>query len=329
MLNNKLLEVKNLKKYYPVASGLFARHVGDIKAVDGISFDMKEGEILGLVGESGCGKTVTGLSLLRLVPEPAGRIMGGKIILDGEDLLQTSVKDMRRIRGSKISMILQDPMTSLNPSYNIGNQVGEAIRVHQKLRGNALGQKILEILRLVRIPAPESRVWDYPHQMSGGMRQRVTGAISLSCQPSLLIADEPTTSLDVTIQAQYMRLLKDIQRDTGVGLVFITHDFGIVAAMCHRVAVMYSGRIVETGPTEDIFDKPHHPYTKSLMGCLPDLETRSKSLTTITGQPPRLDDLPAGCYFAPRCLEADLECRKGYPAIKNVGDEHYVNCWHV
>ena len=317
-----LLEVENLKTYF------FTRR-GVIKAVDGISFYVKKGETMGLVGESGCGKTITGLSLLRLVPEPAGRIVEGRIIFEGEDVLKKSPTEMRKIRGSKISMILQDSMTSLNPSFRIGDQVGEVIRLHGMARGRTLLQKVIEALRLVRIPDAEMRIRDYPHQMSGGMRQRVTGAIALSCQPSLIIADEPTTSLDVTIQAQYLRLLKELQEQTKTSLLFITHDFGIVARMCDRVAVMYAGKIVETAETRDIFDNPLHPYTRALMSCLPKIEVQLKILATIDGQPPELGDLPPGCPFAPRCSEVSEKCWRYYPPQTVVGRDHGVSCWNV
>ena len=224
----------------------FFTRAGEFKAVGGISFHVREGETFGLVGESACGKTVTGLSLLRLLPEPAGKIVGGKIILDGIDILKLTKKQMRGVRGTKISMILQDPMTSLNPVYTVGNQIGESIRLHQGLRDDRVEDEIISALRLLRIPAPEQRLKDYPFQMSGGMRQRVVGSIDMSCRPRLLIADEPTTALDATIQAQYIALFKDIQKQTDVGIIFITHDFGVVANMCHRVAVMYAGKIVET-----------------------------------------------------------------------------------
>ncbi len=265
--DNVLLQVENLKTYF------FTRQ-GVVKAVDEVSFSIGKGESLGLVGESACGKSITCLSILRLVPEPAGKIVGGRIIFEGEDLLKKSWTEMRRIRGKKISMILQDPLTSLNPSFTIGSQVGEAIALHQRARGRTLRQKIIEALRLVSIPDAETRMRDYPHQMSGGMRQRVIGAIALSCQPSLLIADEPTTSLDVTIQAQYLRLLKELQQKAGTSLLFVTHDFGIVRRMCDKVAVMYAGKIVEIAQSREIFDNPIHPYTRALIACLPKMEAQ-------------------------------------------------------
>ncbi|MFC1869728.1 ABC transporter ATP-binding protein [Chloroflexota bacterium] len=317
-----MLEVLDLKTYF------FTRR-GVVKAVDGVSFSVKGGETLGLVGESGCGKTVTCLSILRLAPLPAGRIVGGKILFEGEDLLQKSEAEMRQIRGSKVSMLLQDPMTSLNPVFSIGEQVGEAIRIHQGYKGATLWEKVTDMLKLVRIPAAQERMRDYPHQMSGGMKQRVVGAIALSCQPSLLLADEPTTSLDVTIQAQYLRLLKEIQQKAGVGMIFVTHNFGIVAKMCDRVAVMYAGRIVESAAVRDLFDSPAHPYTIGLMKSLPTLEGKAEKLFSIEGQPPYLLNLPKGCSFAPRCTEVMDVCRSEYPPQGMVRDGHYVNCWLV
>jgi oligopeptide transport system ATP-binding protein len=317
-----LLEVEALRSYF------FTRR-GIIKAVDGVSFSVHRGETLGLVGESGCGKTITCLSILRLLPQPAGRVMGGRILFQGADLLQKTPAEMRAIRGGKISMILQDSLTSLNPAFTIGNQVGEAIALHQGLRGRALRQRVIEALHLVRISDAETHLDDYPHTMSGGMRQRVAGAIALACQPSLLIADEPTTSLDVTVQAQYLRLLKEIQRQSGMSLIFVTHDFGIVAKMCDRVAVMYAGKIVETGDTRDIFNSPRHPYTWALLACLPRLEARMQALATIEGQPPDLSRLPSGCPFAPRCHEVTEECWRQYPQERAVGRNHTVSCWHA
>jgi oligopeptide transport system ATP-binding protein len=317
-----LLDVQDLKTYF------FTRR-GVVKAVDGVSFSLQQGETLGLVGESGCGKSITCLSLLRLVPQPAGRIMGGKVLFDGQDLLQLSEQEMRSYRGRRLSMILQDPMSSLNPVFTIGSQVGEALTIHQKLRGSSLWQRVKEMLRLVRIPAPEVRMRDYPHQMSGGMRQRVVGAIALACQPHLLIADEPTTSLDVTIQSQYLQLLKEIQQELGVAMIFITHDLGIVTRVCDRVAVMYAGKIVETAGVREVFNNPAHPYTVSLMKSLPELETRVDKLFAIEGQPPGLLDLPPGCPFAPRCPDADAKCDQEYPPLVTVGEGHNASCWRL
>lgn len=317
-----LLQVEDLKTYF------FSRR-GVAKAVDGVSFSVSKGESLGLVGESACGKTVTCLSILRLVPEPAGRIVGGRIIFEGADLLKKKPAEMRRIRGKKISMILQDPLTSLNPAFTIGDQVGEVIHLHQKVTGKTLLQKVIDSLRLVKIPAAETRVRDFPHQMSGGMRQRITGAIALSCWPSLLIADEPTTSLDVTIQAQYLRLLKELQEKANVGLIFITHDFGIVARMCDRVAVMYAGKIVETAETRELFNNPRHPYAEALISCLPKIGAGKLKLTNIVGLPPDVVNLPQGCSFSPRCPKKDDRCEQDYPPETEVGKNHYVRCWYA
>ena len=317
-----VLEVEDLRTY-------FRTRWGTVKAVDGISFDLRRGETLGIVGESGCGKSVTMLSLIRLIPIPPGRIVSGKITLDGEDILQVSENEMAKIRGSKIALIIQDPMTSLNPVFSIGNQVEEAIRIHQDIPKRAVTAKALEVLRKVNIPAAESRVKDYPHQMSGGMRQRVVGAIGISCQPQVLIADEPTTSLDVTIQAQYLKLLKDIQKESDLAIIFITHDFGIVAKMCDRVAVMYAGRIVEHGSVRDIFNHPSHPYTEALLASVPKMDQDVDRLYSIEGQPPPLHDLPVGCAFADRCPVVMDKCRAEYPNKFAVAEGHTASCWKL
>jgi oligopeptide/dipeptide ABC transporter ATP-binding protein len=319
-MGTRLLEVQDLKTY-------FVRGKSVIKAVDGVSFYVDENETLGLVGESGSGKTISCLSILRLIPKP-GRIVNGRILFEGQDLVTMSERKMRQIRGRKISMILQDPMTSLNPVFTVGNQIGESITTHLKLKGAALMAKVVETLEQVRIPAPKTRIGAFPHQMSGGMKQRVVGAIAISCQPRLLIADEPTTSLDVTIQAQYLELLRDIQREMGMPLIFITHDFGIVANMCDRVAVMYAGQIMESAPVQDIFDRPAHHYTAALLKAVPKLETRVDRLTSIPGQPPRLNHLPPGCRFAPRCSRADEKCERDKPPLLAIDDNRYVKCWH-
>ena len=315
-----LLEVDGLRTQ-------FATRRGIVKAVDGVSFTLNRGETLGLVGESGSGKSITCLSILRLVPRPAGRIVSGRILLDGEDLMEKSEAEMRRLRGGRAAMILQDPLTSLNPGFTVGSQVAEAIRIHQGLRGRVLRERVIDIMARVGIPQAERRLKAYPHQMSGGMRQRVAGAIALSCQPSLLIADEPTTSLDATVQAQYLRLLRELQEEFAFGLIFVTHDLGIVARLCDRVAVMYAGRIIETGPTRDIFDDARHPYASALLESIPRLEARGQRLQAIGGQPPVLVDLPAGCPFTPRCPRAMDECRQAYPAAVEVNDTHSVSCW--
>lgn len=316
----KILEVKDLKTYF------FTRH-GLVKAVDGVSLWVDEGETLGIVGESGSGKSITCLSILRLVPQPAGRIVGGKIIFGGVDLLSKSEKEMRYIRGKRISMILQDPMTSLNPLFTIGEQVAESIIIHQKIGRAKVWEKVKEMLMLVKIQSPEVRIMQYPHQMSGGMRQRIAGAMVLSCQPDLLIADEPTTSLDVTIQAQFLRLLKEIQRRSNLSMIVVTHDFGIVAKVCDRVAVMYAGKIVEYAGIRELFNNPAHPYTKALMDSIPKMEVKVDRLYSIKGQPPDLANLPPGCNFASRCSQAMEICKKEPPGESVVGDGHTVSCW--
>jgi ABC-type dipeptide/oligopeptide/nickel transport system ATPase component len=274
--SSPLLVVEDLRTHFFTRRGL-------IKAVDGVSFTLHAGETLALVGESGSGKSVTCLSLVRLVPEPAGRIVGGRVVFEGEDLLRKSAAEMRWVRGKQIAMVLQDPMTSLNPALTIGTQVAEVVRLHQGLRGPSLRERILEALRRLRIPAAEARLGHYPHQLSGGMRQRVSSAIAMSCTPRLLIADEPTTSLDVTIQAQYLDLLKDVQAQSEVAIILVTHDFGIVAANADRVAVMYAGKIVEMGSTKQIFDTPSHSYTQALLRCLPSVELKRQQLVEIGG----------------------------------------------
>ncbi len=307
----------------------FQTRWGTVKAVDGISFVLRGGETLSIVGESGSGKSVTMLSLMRLIPIPPGRIVSGSITLDGEDLLQYSESEMNKVRGSKIALIIQDPMTSLNPVFTIGSQVSEAIKIHQDIPKRSVMEQALSVLRKVNISAAETRMRDYPHQMSGGMRQRVVGAIGISCQPQVLIADEPTTSLDVTIQAQYLALLKELQRGSNVGLIFITHDFGIVVKMCDRVAVMYAGRIVEQGSVRDIFNNPSHPYTEALPASVPRMDEYVDRLYSIEGQPPTLHDLPPGCPFRPRSQYVMDHCREEYPARVTVGEGHFASCWRL
>ena len=317
--NDVILQVNDLHTYF------FNRR-GVTKAVDGITFTLRQGETLGIVGESGCGKTMTALSLLGLVPKPAARIVSGEIILDGEDLTKKSDEEMRKIRGRKISMILQDPQTSLNPVFSIGNQVIEALGISEKTNRKSMFNRAVESLRSVKVAAPESRMNDYPHQMSGGMKQRVIGAISMASSPNVIIADEPTTALDVTIQLQYLNLLKDIQRETGMAIIFITHDFGIVARMCDRVAVMYAGRIVESADVRSLFNKPTHPYTQALINSVPQMD-RTDRLFSIDGQPPALWDLPEGCRFADRCQHARPQCHQEYPGVLRVGEGHVASCW--
>jgi oligopeptide/dipeptide ABC transporter ATP-binding protein len=320
-MTEPLLDIKQLRTYFVSAKGTRV-----VKAVDGVSFSLNEGETLGVVGESGSGKTVTSLSILRLLP-PAARIVGGELWFAGENLLTKSEREMQRVRGSQITMILQDPLMSLNPLFTIGDQIGEPLRIHLGLRRQPLAERVKELLRGVRIPAPEVRMREYPHQMSGGMRQRIVGAISISCEPRLLIADEPTTSLDVTIQAQYLNLLKDIQKRNGLAMIFITHNIGIVAKMCDNVAVMYAGRLVERAPVRTIFNQPAHPYTEALLNAMPKLSDKTERLWSIEGQPPDLANLPPGCPFSPRCPKAEDRCHREVPPEFQVGDQHFTRCW--
>ena len=313
-----VLELKNLQTH-------FTTKWGTVKACDGVSYSVKKGETLGVVGESGSGKSVTALSIMRLIQSPPGLIAGGEVILNGRNILELSEKEMTKVRGGEISMILQDPMQALNPVFDINDQVGEAIGIHQGLKGKSRWNKVVDALRKVRIPAPDTRARDYPHQLSGGMRQRVVGAIGISSNPSVIIADEPTTSLDVTIQAAYLRLLKQIQAETGAAIIFITHDFGIVAKMCDRVAVMYAGRIVEMADVREIFNNPLHEYTKALIGSVPKLEEKTGRLPQIEGQPPLLYNLPPGDSFAPRSpLKYDEKDANIRPELVEVKPNHFV-----
>jgi len=296
------------------------------RAVDEVSLSLDAGETLGIVGESGSGKTTLALSLLRLLPT-AARIVSGEVIFEGRDLLTLSDKEMRKVRGQRIAMILQDPLASLNPLFTIGNQVAEPLRVHEHASRKSAWARARELLRSVKIPAPEARVKEYPHQMSGGMRQRIVGAIGISCEPRLLIADEPTTSLDLTIQAQYLNLLRELQRAHGLALIFITHNLGIVAKMCDRVAVMYAGRMVEAGPVKEIFDAPAHPYTRALLESIPRMGDSRRRLTAIDGQPPDLAALPTGCAFHPRCPDVMDRCREEAPPDVTVSPAHFGRCW--
>ena len=303
---------------------------GTIRAVDGVSFSVAEGETLGLVGESGSGKSMTCLSLVRLVPRPAARIVGGRILLDGEDLLTKSEGEMQHVRGRKVGMILQDPMSSLNPVFSVGMQLREPLAAYHGLRGSALVRRATELLASVHIPSPAARLRAFPHQMSGGMRQRVVGAMAIAAPPRLLIADEPTTSLDLTIQAQYLTLLKELQKQHRLATIFVTHNLGIVARMCDQVAVMYAGRIVEMGPVRRLFKEPAHPYTRALMESIPRLGARMDRLTAIEGQPPDLASLAPGCAFAPRCPRVVARCRVEAPPETAVAPGHTTRCWlHV
>jgi len=317
-----LLEVSDLRTHFTSFGG--ARVV---KAVDGISFTLNEGETLGLIGESGCGKTTTCLSIVGLLPT-AARIAGGHITFEGEELTEKTSREMRRIRGRSIAMILQDPMASLNPLFSIYRQVAEPAYYHQAMRGRTLRRRVQDLLGAVRIPSPAQRMRDYPHQMSGGMRQRIVGAIALAGGPKLIIADEPTTNLDVTIQAQYLDLLKDIQRDTGVAIIFVTHNLGIVARMCDRMAVMYAGKIVEHGSVRSLFNGARHPYTRALLGSITRLGSK-EPLYAIPGQPPNLARLPPGCAFHPRCPDAVSRCSIEEPPEEGFDDAWTVSCWRA
>jgi oligopeptide/dipeptide ABC transporter ATP-binding protein len=315
-----LLRVSGLQTHYSSFGGSRI-----VKAVDGVSFTLREGETIGLVGESGCGKTTTCLSIVGLLP-PAARIVGGSIEFAGEELTTKRPREMRRIRGRQIAMILQDPMASLNPLFSIYWQVAEPAYHHQGMRGRSLRQRVRDLLRAVRIASPEVRMREYPHQMSGGMRQRVVGAIAMAGGPKLIIADEPTTNLDVTIQAQYLDVLKDIQQETGVALIFVTHNLGIVAKMCDKMAVMYAGKIVEQGAVRDLFRSPKHPYTQALLGSMPKLGSK-EPLYAIPGQPPNLAQLPPGCAFHPRCAYAMPQCSEQEPAARRLAADWTARCW--
>ncbi len=315
-----LLHVEGLKTYF------FQRNAV-LKAVDGVSFTVRRGEAVGLVGESGCGKTMTCLSIMRLVPSPGACIVDGKVRFGGEELLALSEQDMRGYRGRKMAMIMQDPQTSLNPVLTVGDQVAEPIRLHLHERGAGVMKRVLEALSAVRIPHPELRVGQYPHQFSGGMRQRVVAAMGLTTSPELLIADEPTTSLDVTIQSQFLSLIKDLQVERGTSVIWVTHDLGIVAQTCDRVNVMYAGRIAESAEVRRLFKAPQHPYTKALLESIPVKGTKVERLYQIEGQPPALDNMPEGCPFWPRCPSAMDICRQKYPPRTSMGGDDFVHCW--
>jgi len=316
-----LLELDRLSTHFVTARGTRV-----VKAVDEVSLTLRAGETLGVVGESGSGKTTLALSIMRLLPT-AARIVGGGLRFAGEDLLAKSPSEMRHIRGKRIAMILQDPMASLNPLFTVGDQVAEPVRVHEHTGRRGARERAHKLLKAVKIPAPEQRLREYPHQMSGGMRQRIVGAIAMSCEPRVLIADEPTTSLDVTIQAQYLRLLRELQKEHGLALIFITHNLGIVARMCDSVAVMYAGRVIESGPVRTIFNAPVHPYTQALIESIPRLGGGPSRLTAIDGQPPDLASLPSGCSFQPRCPKALDRCREDVPDNIMVAPGHGARCW--
>ena len=315
-----LLHVKDLKTHY-----FGFRGTRIVKAVDGISFSLEAGETFGLVGESGCGKTTTCHSIVRLLP-PSAHIVSGRIELAGDDLISKSPREMQKVRGRQIATILQDPMASLDPLFSIYNQVAEPAYYHQALRGSKLRHRVKELLAAVRIPSPEARMKEFPHQMSGGMRQRIVGAVAQAGGPKIIIADEPTTNLDVTIQLQYLNLLKELQRASGVALIFVTHNLGIVAKMCDKVAVMYAGKIVEMQSVRGLFYHPRHPYTRALLDSIPKLGTK-EPLYGIPGQPPDLADLPTGCSFHPRCQHAFDRCRSQEPCEQSIGNGGTARCW--
>ena len=319
-----LLHVEQLRVEFKTRHGI-------AKVLDGINFSLSPGETLGIVGESGCGKSMTALSIMGLVPVPPGRIAGGSVYLNDEDLLQASEKRMREVRGNEISMIFQEPMTSLNPVYTIGDQIAETVLIHQNLSRKDAWDRAVEMLKAVHIPAPEKRAKEYPHQMSGGMRQRAMIAMALACKPQVLIADEPTTALDVTVQAQVFDLLLELRETTGTAIILITHDMGAVAEMSDRVAVMYAGRMIETGPVEQILEDPRHPYTKGLITCVPHMEEdpplERAALTEIPGVVPALTDLGKGCAFGPRCNERMERCASEQPDVMDISPEHRARCW--
>lgn len=327
-LASALLEINNLQTH-------FFTPIGVIRAVDGVSYTVRRGETLGVVGESGCGKSVTALSILRLISNPPGRIVGGAIRLEGKNLLDLTETEMEAIRGNDISMIFQEPMTSLNPLHTVGRQISEAIILHQGLSRRDAMDKAIEMLRRVHIPEPQRRIHAYPHQLSGGMRQRVMIAMALSCNPKVLIADEPTTALDVTIQAQILDLMRELQETLGTAIILITHDMGVVAETADRVVVMYAGRQVEEASVDDLFERPGHPYTKGLLGSIPNVEVAARAkvrrarLTEIKGMVPSLAKLPAGCSFAPRCAFASDICRASYPPLAEHQPGHFIACWYA
>jgi oligopeptide/dipeptide ABC transporter ATP-binding protein len=321
MPGTPLLELQNLSTHYVSSRGTRV-----VRAVDDVTLTIRAGETLGIVGESGSGKSTLALTIMRVLP-PAARIVGGRMLFEGEDLVQKSDAEMRHVRGKRIAMVLQDPMASLNPLFTIGNQVAEPIMVHEGVPRKTAWERARELVKSVRIPSAETRVKQFPHEMSGGMRQRIVGAIGISCEPRLLIADEPTTSLDLTIQAQYLNLLRDLQRQHGLALIFITHNLGIVAKMCDQLAVMYAGRVVESGPVSQIFNTPRHPYTEALLNAIPRMSDSEQRLTAIDGQPPDLAALPPGCAFAPRCTRAVERCLAAAPPEVVPEPGRTARCW--
>ena len=322
MERTPLLEVRGLRTH-------FATERGEVRAVDGVDFSLQRGRTLGIVGESGCGKSVTALSILRLVPQPPGRIAGGEVRFEGEDLLKATAQRMRDLRGDKLSMIFQEPMTSLNPAFQVGDQIAEALLRHRNLTRGEAHEKAVAMLRKVRIPAPESRAREYPHQLSGGMRQRVMIAMALACNPRLLIADEPTTALDVTIQAQILELMRALRAELGTAIILITHDLGVIAELADEVLVMYAGQVVERCAVPRLFAEPHHPYTIGLLGSIPRLDREQAQLSAIEGFVPDAAAMPAGCRFHPRCPFSVEKCRREEPPLMEVAKDHLASCWRA
>jgi len=320
--NGRVLEVKDLKTYFYTKEGV-------VKAVDGLSYHVKKGECVGLVGESACGKSVSAMSILRLIPYPPGIIEGGEILFKGEDLLQASEERMRDIRGNRIAMVFQEPTTSLNPVLTVGRQISESLELHREMDKKTAQTESVKLLQLVGIPDPERRIKDHPHQFSGGMQQRIMIAMALSCDPELLIADEPTTSLDVTVQAQLLEIIANLRSEYGTAVIIITHNMGIVARYVDRVNVMYAGNLVETAPTDTIYAEPKHPYTLGLLASVPRLDSpRKETPRVIKGLPPNLAQLPKGCPFSPRCDYAMDRCREERPALEEVGMDHFRSCFY-
>jgi len=315
-----LLEVRHLKTYFYTESGV-------VKAVDDVSFSLEPDEVVGLVGESGCGKTATALSIMRLIQPPVGQIVDGEVVIDGRSVLSLASREMRQLRGGVVSMIFQDPMTSLNPVFTVGDQISEAITIHQHATRRQARRKAIDLLEMTRIPRAEKRIHDYPFEFSGGMRQRAMIAMALACRPKLLIADEPTTALDVTIQAQILQLIRDLRESNKTAILLITHDLGVVAEMAQRVIVMYAGKIVEIGTANDIFYTPHHPYTRGLLNSIPRLTSdNTERLYQIEGNPPELVNLPSGCSFRPRCKHSKAICGQQMPMLRSVGEQHKSAC---
>ncbi|MFM1653846.1 ABC transporter ATP-binding protein [Brevibacillus sp. B_LB10_24] len=319
---SKLLSVQGLQTYFHTDEGV-------VRSVDNVDFEINEGEILGIVGESGCGKSVTSLSIMGLIPSPPGKIVGGEIRFEGKNLLELSKKELRSIRGNKIAMIFQEPMTSLNPVFKIGDQMCEAVQLHMGLKKKQAVERVIQLLKQVGLPRAEQVIHEYPHQLSGGMRQRVMIAMAMACNPKLLIADEPTTALDVTIQAQILDLMRKISRESGTAIMLITHDLGVVAEMCHRVVVMYAGKVVEQADVQTLFASPKHPYTIGLLQSMPTLHERKEKLDAIPGNVPIPSELPKGCKFAPRCAHATDICRQAEPELTRLEENemHEVRCW--